>query len=148
MGGWAAAQTAAKDHGLFGVVLISPWDIGHYSDPALHDRAYVQAFMEDDHETLVGKTPTEMTDDAIAHKVEWSFAPLVPALVDQKILLLCGNRDEFLLFSDDLQSRISSAGGKRLTYHVVPTDHVWSDRRIALQSLVITWLNGLLAKKG
>jgi hypothetical protein len=38
---------------------------------------------------------------------------------------------------------IQTKGGHKVTALHVATDHGWSDHRIALESVVITWLAGL-----
>jgi hypothetical protein len=38
---------------------------------------------------------------------------------------------------------IEAKGGHKITAIHVATDHGWSDHRIALESAIITWLNGL-----
>src|SRR5579859_4816761 len=49
MGGWASAQTLARDHALLGAALISPGDLATFGQRG-HDASL--AFVEDDRETI------------------------------------------------------------------------------------------------
>jgi hypothetical protein len=44
-----------------------------------------------------------------------------------------------------LIAAIKAAGGTTVVEEHVPTDHSWSDHRIALESLIVNWLQGLPA---
>jgi len=52
------------------------------------------------------------------------------------------SNDGFAAYTDPLVAAVRSAGG-RVEAHHEPTDHVWSDKRIALQSYVVDWLERL-----
>jgi hypothetical protein len=45
-----------------------------------------------------------------------------------------------------MSKAIKDGGGKQIKTLHVATDHSWSDRRIALQAAVVTWLDSLIAK--
>ncbi len=42
---------------------------------------------------------------------------------------------------------IREHGGKNITERHEATDHSWSDHRIALETIVVSWLPGLLQGK-
>jgi len=137
MGGAMTALAASRDHTLAGAVMISAWDMASAaSDPQL------VADMADDMETLAGVTADSMVSDLRAHASEFSFSAAANALVDTPLLVLTSD-DGGAEGSDALVRAIRAKGGRHVTTMHAATDHGWSDRRIELQSDVITWLKQL-----
>jgi len=144
MGGWVTAETLAHENGVLGAVIISAGDMGGFGLQGRQNRASVVSFMADNLETLAGASGESMADELIAHGDEWSFATLAPKLVHRRLLVLYS--DDFVKANSvALIGAIKAAGGAELQSVNVPTDHSWSDHRIALESLVINWLQSLPA---
>jgi uncharacterized protein len=142
MGGWVTAETLAHDSALLGGVLISPGDFGTIGLHAKQQRDRVVADMNDNRETLAGVTGDSMADELAQHSNEWSFSTVAPQLVNRRVLVLYSN-DFVKPDALELIKDIKAAGGKMLGSEYVVTDHSWSDHRIALESLVINWLQSL-----
>jgi acetyl esterase/lipase len=142
MGGWVTAETLARDSALLGGVIISPGDMGGIGLHAQQQHAQVVAEMNDNRETLAGVTGESMADELMQHGKEWSFSTVAPQLVDRRLLVLYGN-DFVKPDALELIKDIKAAGGKMISSDYVVTDHSWSDHRIALESLVINWLQSL-----
>jgi pimeloyl-ACP methyl ester carboxylesterase len=143
MGGWVTAETLAVDPGVLGAVTISAGDMGYLGLGGRQNRAGAVAMMADNRESL-NATAEAMADEAIAHADQWTFAALAPKLKDRRLYVLYS--DDFVKgHSEALIAGIKAAGGTQVTSAHVPTDHSWSDHRIALETLVIDWLNGLPA---
>ena len=143
LGGWVTAWTAAKDSGLLGAVMVSAADLGGAGQFAKVNRPAIVDFMNTSHDGLNDTDGERMTDELIAHP-EWAFSALAPQLKDKRLLVLYG--DDFVTANSvDLIKGVKAAGGARLEVAHVATDHSWSDHRIALQTLVIDWLQGLLS---
>lgn len=137
MGGWVAAQTAARDQGLIGAVLISAWDP---TVPTTH-RALV-ADMADDMETLAGVTPESMATQVEALPKNTGLIAAAAGLKDRPLLVLTA--DDGLRAQDDaLVEALRAQGDGRVSSSHTATDHSWSDRRIELESKVILWLQAL-----
>lgn len=139
MGGWVTAHTAAHDHALLGAILISMGDMGRIGDMP-HDQAV--AVMADNMETLAGVTAESMADEVKAHAKEFLVANTAAGLAQIPLLALTAD-DNLAGHTDSLVAAIKAKGGTRVTSMHVATDHVWSDHRIALEAIVITWLAGL-----
>jgi uncharacterized protein len=139
MGGWVVAHTAAHDPALIGAILISMADMGQVAN---RPRAKAVAAMADDMETLVGVTPDSMVDELKAHEKEFVVAGTAAGLAKIPVLALTAS-DHLAPQTEALVQAIKADGGTRITSMHVDTDHSWSDRRIALQSIVIRWLAGL-----
>jgi acetyl esterase/lipase len=142
MGAWVTAQTLARDSALLGAVLISAGDIGAIGLQGQQHRAEVVALMNDNRESLAGVTGESMADEVLKHGKVWSFSTLAPQLVHRRLLVLYSN-DFVKVDSIALVEGVKAAGGNTVTSDYVVTDHSWSDHRIALESMVIDWLQSL-----
>jgi uncharacterized protein len=145
MGGWVTAQTLAREATVLGAVIISAGDFGAIGLWARQDHAAVVALMNDNRESLAGVTGDSMADELLAHGKEWSFSALAPKLTHRRLLVLY-SEDFVKADSIALIAAVKAAGGTTVAEEYVPTDHSWSDHRIALESLVINWLQSLPAR--
>jgi uncharacterized protein len=139
MGGWVVAHTAAHDHALIGAILISMGDMGLVG---ARPQAQAVAIMADDMETLSDVTAESMVAELKAHAKEFVVAGTAEGLARIPVLALTAN-DHLAPQTDALVAAIKAKGGTKVTAMHVDTDHSWSDHRIALESMVITWLAGL-----
>jgi acetyl esterase/lipase len=142
MGGWVTAQTLAHDSNLLGAVIISAGDFGAIGLRAQQNRQAVIADMNDNRESLAGVTGESMADELKEHGKDWSFRALAPELIHRNLLVLYSN-DFVKAASLELIKDVKAAGGTTIAEKYVVTDHSWSDHRIALESLVINWLQTL-----
>ena len=136
MGGWVTAMTASRDRGLTGAILISAADMGA-NGAATREQAI--AMMADNMESLAGGTAETFADDlrSGADARLWSHA--VNGLSTLPMLVLTSD-DGNAPMSDSLVAGVRRAGNRRVTVVHEATDHSWSDRRIALESAVLRWL--------
>ena len=139
MGGWVTALTAARDHALIGAILISAADMGRLGDMP-HDKAV--ALMADNMEALAGVTAESMADEIHQHAAEFKFQNAASGLVKTPLLVLTAD-DGLASDAAALVQAIKADHGNLVTTIHVATDHGWSDHRIALESMIITWLGGL-----
>jgi uncharacterized protein len=139
LGGWVTVQTAAHDHRLAGAVLISAADMG---SGAANPRAQVVKVMADNMEALAGVTPETMADELIAHGAAWRFEKAYDGLAHTPLLVVTAD-DGLAPTGDSLVAAVRQRGNTRVTTVHFATDHSYSDRRIALESAVIRWLQTL-----
>jgi len=139
MGGWATAVTAAHDARLRGAVLISAADLGIKGTMSRSDAV---AFMADNMETLAGGTAESFADELLSGAEHRRMTANAPGLVRMPLLVLTAD-DDLAPHSDSLVAAIRRLGGTRVTTMHMATDHSWSDRRVALESAVIRWLERL-----
>ena len=139
MGGWVVAHTAAHDHALIGAILISMADMGLVGG---RPRAQAVAAMADDMETLADVTAESMVDELASHAQDFVVAGTAAGLAQIPVLAITAN-DHLASQTDTLVAAIKAKGGSKVTATHLDTDHSYSDRRIALESIVITWLSGL-----
>lgn len=144
MGGWVAGVTAADDPRLSGVVLISAADLGIVRTLPRSD---VVALMKESMESLAGGTAESFADDLIALPADRSFARAARGLVRTPLLVLTSD-DGLAAHSDSLVAAVRRQGGRAVTTVHAATDHSWSDRRVALESAVLRWLDRLPRREG
>jgi pimeloyl-ACP methyl ester carboxylesterase len=139
MGGWVAAHTASHDRALIGAILISPADMGRIGE---QPRKAVVAEMADDMESLAGVTAESMADEDIKNATAFKMTNAAPGLVNVPLLALTSD-DGLAPDTQALVKAIREHGGKNITERHVATDHSWSDHRIMLETIVVTWLETL-----
>ena len=138
MGGWVAALTASRDARLRGAVLISAADIGLVGASLKPDEAV--PFMADNMESLAGGTAATFADDLLAGAEHRRMTAAARGLVRLPLLVLTAD-DSLASHSDSLVAAIRRLGGTHVTTMHAATDHSWSDRRVALISAVVRWLD-------
>ena len=133
------ALTAAHDRGLLGGILISAADLGKVGAMS---RSEAVPFMADNMEALAGVTPESMADDLLAGAAKWRFEDAVPGLTRVPLLVMTSD-DGLASHSDALIKAVRAKGNANVTTVHAPTDHSWSDKRIALASAIVNWLQRL-----
>lgn len=136
MGGWVTALTAARHPELLGAILISAADMGRVGTI---QRDTLASFMADNMESLSGVTAQSMADELLAGAARWRFETAAPGLARMPMLVLSSD-DGLAAHTDPLVQRVRALGNDRVTTEHQPTDHSWSDKRIALQAAVLNWL--------
>jgi acetyl esterase/lipase len=139
MGGWVVALTAAHDHGLLGAILISAADMGAAGAVSRKEAIQLAAA---NMESLAGVTAESMADELLEGSAKWRFKTVVPGLTQTPLLVMTSD-DGLAPQADALVKSVRSAGNSRVTTVHEPTDHAWSDKRIALESAIIDWLQRL-----
>jgi uncharacterized protein len=141
MGGWMAISAAAHDPAVAGVILISAADMGlsgtRFHDPAVRQKAMDGEF-RNDAIPLAGTTADALMDELAAHGAEWDFLGLAPALKTRPVLEVTSD-DGLAPNNARFAAALRTAGGAVSEIHF-PTDHSYSDHRIALESAVLDWL--------
>ena len=92
----------------------------------------------DDAIPLAGTTADALMDELAAHGAEWDFLGLAPALKTRPVLEVTSD-DGLAPVNARFGAALREAGGAVSEIHF-PTDHSYSDHRIALESAVLDWL--------
>jgi pimeloyl-ACP methyl ester carboxylesterase len=142
MGGYMAADAAADDPRVVGLFLIDPWDIG--ADARAVGTAEGRKAW---HETAEGDLPP------LAGTSEQKLAAEMEANADRfdltKRTIAFGKRPVDIVGAERgggsaqtvLLNAVRAAGNDRATGGVWPTDHPFSDMRIALAAELVRWLS-------
>jgi pimeloyl-ACP methyl ester carboxylesterase len=136
MGGWITVLTAARHPELLGAILISAADMARSRSMP---RDELVRDMAGDMESLAGTTAESMADELFRAPPAWRFESAAAGLAHMPVLVLTSD-DGLAPHADSLVTRLRALGNTRITTLHQATDHGWSDKRIALESAVITWL--------
>jgi acetyl esterase/lipase len=139
MGGWVTALTAAHDPRLRGAILISMADMSLLG-AAPH--AAVAKEMSENMESLAGVTNESMADELIAGAPKWHVADVTSGLARIPLLVITSN-DGLAPQADALVKAVRAKGNASVTTVHFPTDHSYSDKRIALEGAIVEWLERL-----
>jgi uncharacterized protein len=142
MGGMMAASATAHDPRVAGLVMISAWDIGgagaaRYSDPEFRKKQLESGFA--DNVVPLNTTPDALMDEVAANASKWDFVDYTPDLKSRPVLILTAD-DGLTPDNERLAQALKAAGAADVTHEHMATDHSYSDRRIALEAVVVRWL--------
>jgi pimeloyl-ACP methyl ester carboxylesterase len=146
MGGFMAAYAGSHDSGIIGTALISAanfhdWAGGDQKpeeEKANHDRL-VKSLVDNDLLPLAGCTGDSLADEMLAHRKEWNFVSYA-AMFGTRPLLVITSDDGLKPGNDALASAVRGQGSTHVQEVHFPTDHSYSDHRIALETVVLSWL--------
>ncbi len=136
MGGWVAVTTAAHHPELKGLITFSAADMSKLAAAPTGVRVGVMA---DNMEALAGVTPESMAEDVVPAAGPHPFVKAAETLTTLPYLALTSD-DGLAADTDALTSAIRAKGGTQVETAHVATDHGWNDHRVALEAMVIRWL--------
>ena len=147
MGGFASAAHARHDPNLLGVFLLDAWNTGADGAElaALNKQERHKKALKDYDDlghSLRGYNEDSTAAELVAHKNDWNFQDWAPQLTGNPLLVVGAakaNGEE----NHRLAAAVKAAGGKVEDY-TLESDHSFQDHRIMLESIVVTWLGGLL----
>ena len=139
MGGWVAVTTAAHHPELKGLATYSAADMSRAGGAPLAVRV---SLMADNMEALAGVTAESMAADAGVSGTAHPFSQAATGLKALPYLALTSD-DGLAGDTDALVKAIRAGGGSRVKTAHVATDHGWNDHRIALEAMILTWLDTL-----
>jgi pimeloyl-ACP methyl ester carboxylesterase len=135
-GGYNAGRyAAAHPSQLAGAVLIDAWNAGPMKTEGRRER-HLKAFQREG-QMLRVSSPEQYVDDF------WSQPPLMQfasALTGTPLLIICADK-AYGVDNQALSAAIAKIDASRLQTTTIPTDHIFSDRRIELASTLLNWLD-------
>jgi diadenosine tetraphosphate (Ap4A) HIT family hydrolase/pimeloyl-ACP methyl ester carboxylesterase len=140
MGGMVAAYTVARDSGALGTVLIDAWDIAGVGRTLSHDPLFRKDIID-----AAALAPLSGTSqNALQNEVEHAPPALdliatAPAIAPRPLLVIGAERG-LGGTAKAVAAAAQAAGGAHVELVMMPTDHSFSDRRIALETAVVDWL--------
>ena len=149
MGGFMAAYNGAHDSGILGIGLISAANMGSIAaNPTTPEaiaatRKELGARLEhEDILPLAGCTGESLAQELIDHRGTWDFAAY-SNLFGNRPLLVITSDDGLAAAAGKLAQTAIAQGSSHVTQQHFPTDHSYSDHRIALTTAVLNWLAGI-----
>jgi pimeloyl-ACP methyl ester carboxylesterase len=149
MGGFMAVEAAAADPAIKAFATISAADMAGRIPPSL-DGAQKQAAIrktsaglaDEGMAPLSGCTPTGLAQELADHASNWRFRAKVAALRTRTALVVTSD-DGLAGENNAFATALRQAGDTHVTTVHLPTDHAYSDQRIALSEAVLHWLAAL-----
>lgn len=146
MGGWLALLAAARDAQVGCVGALDFVNTGARGRHLLRDRAADSARTVGDSWLTAPGGPyrvdgggAALVAEVKANAERWDVLTYAQALRERRVLLVgSANRTEH----DSLITALGGPNAPRLTAHWWPTDHSFSDHRIALARAILDWLRG------
>jgi uncharacterized protein len=141
LGGFLAGYEAVHDPRIAAVGMIAAVNLGTINSDAGEREKRIQRWQAQMH-PLHGATAAQLFAEAQQHAKDWDYVQWADALRDRPLLLVQAddqNRTSMQALADVLRHK----GTLALTSVAVVTDHSFSDHRIALQTIVIEWLEKL-----
>ena len=142
MGGFAAAQYAATHDDVAALLLLDAWNVGEDSRSIRGNaakRAEFRSGLDDLGNSLVGADAESLTHEVEQSGANWDLLTLAPKLTARPVLTVWADRG-IAEGNKALADAIQAAGAKQFRTAHFPTDHSFSDHRIALSRTVIAWL--------
>ena len=152
LGGFTALHTAAADPAVAAVVSIAAFDFGAMGVACRTDaeaRAWCMEMFEECTLPLRGACAGGLVAEMEAAGDAWRLAGLAPRLADRPVLLIAAGRDTVSpepVHHRPVVEAYLRHPVKQLEHHVLPTDHAFSDHRVALTRQVADFLDRHLAK--
>lgn len=140
-GGFLAGYEGSHDPDISAIGIISATNLGKINfDPKERDTR-LKRWQTQLH-PVHGATASDLFAEAERHAKEWDYIQWADALRTRRVLLVEAD-DQNHADMEALASALRQKGSVRLAQKAVPTDHSFSDHRIALQTIVIDWLQQL-----
>ncbi|WP_297512907.1 alpha/beta fold hydrolase [uncultured Caulobacter sp.] len=141
MGGFMAASAAAADPRVAGTVMIDAWNIAEDAaqvpDSAEGRKAVAESLRAG--AAPLATTAEALADELIRDKAKLDLENLSAKIADRPVLMI-GAEFANAPAVRKQAAAARAAGAKDLTEAYYPTDHSFSDSRIALESEVLRWL--------
>jgi uncharacterized protein len=144
-GGFHALHAAATDADVHSVAALAPIDIGTRGRALLDSAAFAAAVRQ--RELLLGPihavSARALIQELADHATDWQLERLVPVLARKRLLLIAATHDGEVPL-DEVYEPFTAAlrrqGATAFTARLLDTDHAFSNSRLELARLVITWL--------
>ena len=140
-GGFIAGYEASHDPDIKAVAMIAAVNLGKINADPEEREARLKRWQTQLH-PVRGATAAELFAEAERHAKDWDYVQWAEELRTRPVLLLEAD-DQNHADMEALASALRQKGAVALEQVAVATDHSFSDHRIALQSIVLRWLESL-----
>jgi pimeloyl-ACP methyl ester carboxylesterase len=145
LGGIVAARVGADDPKVIGTFLIDPADfaaIGRsFADPKQRE-SFLVGEVRGDMPPLAGTSEQAIMDETAHAGPKLDLVATMPALAGRPLAIIGAERGIGFMGAAAAEAA-RKAGAKHIEAETLPTDHSFSDMRIALAGLLVTWLQAL-----
>ena len=141
VGGFLSGYEASHDPAILGVAMIAAVNMGRINADPKEREARLKRWETQLH-PVRGTTASELFAEAERHAKDWDYVNWADALRGRPVLLVEAD-DQNRADMEALVAAMRQRGAAALDRVAVQTDHSFSDHRIALQTIVIEWLEKL-----
>jgi pimeloyl-ACP methyl ester carboxylesterase len=141
LGGFLAGYEASHDPDITAVAMIAALDMGRVNADAKEREKRLKRWEAQLH-PVRGASAQELFAEAERHGKEWDYVQWAQALRMRPVLLVEAD-DQNHADMEALAGALQQKGAVALNHVAVATDHSFSDHRIALQTIVVEWLEKL-----
>jgi pimeloyl-ACP methyl ester carboxylesterase len=141
LGAFLAGYEGANDPNIRAVAMISAVNLGRLNADPQGREARLKRWETQLH-PVRGATASSLFEEAARHAKDWDYVQWADALRGRRVLLVAAD-DQNQTDMEALATAIRQKGSVTLEHTTVETDHSFSDHRIALQTIVIKWLETL-----
>jgi len=145
-GGFIAGYEASHDSDIKAVAMIAAVNLGRINADPKEREARLRRWETQLH-PVHGATASGLFAEAERHAKDWDYVQWAEALRTRPVLLVEAN-DQNSTDMEALASVLRQKSTTGLEQIAVPTDHSFSDHRLALQSIVVRWLEKLETTEG
>jgi uncharacterized protein len=140
-GAFLAGYVGAHDPDIRAVAMISAVNLGKINADPKERETRLKRWSTQLH-PVRGATASDLFAEAERHTKDWDYVQWAEALRRRPVLLVAAN-DQNHDDMEALAAAIQQKGSATLEHTAVETDHSFSDHRIALQTIVLEWLEKL-----
>jgi pimeloyl-ACP methyl ester carboxylesterase len=140
-GGFLAGYEGGHDRDIRAVAMISAVNLGKINANANERETRLKRWETQLH-PVRGSNASELFAEAERHAKDWDYVKWAEALRGRPVLLVAAD-DQNHADMEALAAAIRQKGSVALEEEAVETDHSFSDHRIALQTIVVRWLEKL-----
>ena len=144
-GGFLAGYEASHDADVLAVGMISAINLGKINADPTQREIRLERWKSQLH-PIRGATAEELFAEASRHSRDWDYVQWADALRNRPVLLVEASDQNY----DDMEALAGALRQKKapeLTRVAASTDHSFSDHRIALQAIVLEWLEKLKVQR-
>jgi len=148
MGGLATALSAGSGPKRLATILIAPWDpstLATLIRPLALSQRNAQAMDRWGNVTagrLRGVSSPQIAAQIVDHGERWRLADAAHGLAGERLLIVTAKRDLPSSQGGSLMMALKADGAKFSTVEIA-SDHVFDDRRIELETVVLDWISQL-----
>ena len=141
LGGFLAGYEGSRNRNLAGIAMISAVNLGTINADPAERQDRLKRWSAQLH-PVRGVTASALFAEAARHAPGWDYRRWAGALGGRALLIVTAD-DQNRTDMEALAAALRKNGSAALQHAAVETDHSFSDRRIALQTIVLAWLESL-----
>ena len=140
-GGFLAAYEGSRDADIAGIAMLSAVNLGTLNAD-VKERELRLTRWDAQLRPVPGVTALALFSEAARHATDWDYVRWAGALRRRPVLIVTAD-DQNRVDMEGLAAALRKNGATALQDAAVQSDHSFSDRRIALQTIVLRWLESL-----